>query len=256
LSVKRAKLISEFGQFGIDALPKENELDDNLDQMLAQCSHFVQLLDADSMMGIPYKQHAKALAANKPILQWRDPSLDYAGEGVRAEQKKLLDGKTVIAAPLTDFSRIVREKVLPKPVEAPPMSKSAKKQMVFVHASPTDIERAHAVARQLKSAGYNIAVPRYEGDADFIHKTIERGYQFCNVLLMMHQAASAIVVEECLTEALGYLEKRESKPPIMICQSDDAEELLFTPPDALTLTCRNQFEVNCLEQFLTEVENG
>ena len=257
LTPKREKLISEFNQFDIAVLPQDNDWDEGtMSAELALCTHFVQLLDTDALMGIPYKQHAMALTANKVILQWRDPSLDCADVAISAKQKNLLEGKTVIAAPLSDFSRMVREKVLPKAIEPPPVNKTGKKEMVFVHAAPADIARAQVVANQLKAAGYNIALPRYEGDADSIHKTIERGYQYCNALLMVHHAAAALCVEDSLAEAFGYLEKRPLFPPMMICQSHEAEELQFTPPDVHTFTCGTRFEAACLDRFLAEVAHG
>jgi hypothetical protein len=253
LYTQRASLISELRQFGIDSLPRNNVVDDNLTATLVQCSHFVQLLDANSTMGIPVNQFSAASAAGKPILQWRDPKLNYSGNQVNAAQRKLLEDKTVVAAPLADFIRLVREKVLPQPKNEEQSHKPSGTRMVFVHAGQDDIDRARNVAQKLKEKGFGIALPRYEGDASLIRKTIERGYQLCDVLLMLQQKTSAVVVEDYLSEAMTQTLKRETKLPIMICQCNDAEELMFVPPDALTLSCNEQFEARCLEQFLAEV---
>jgi hypothetical protein len=258
LAGKRAKLISEFAQFGIAALPLENRWDETtVAADLARCSYFVQLLDDDDAMGIPCKQFALAQAVNKPIVQWRDPDLNCSDADIPVKHRQLLEGKTVIAAALSDFNRMAREKILPKQSIDSDQNGKSKKEMVFVHATPADIDRAHGVAKQLKSAGYNIALPRYEGDADAVHRTIERGYQYCNALLMVHQTASAAHVEESLSEAFCELQKRQPvPPPMMICQGDAAEELYFTPPDTHTFTCGDRFEARCLEQFLAEVAHG
>lgn len=190
-------------------------------------------------------------------MQWRDPELDCSDVDIPAEHLQLLEGKTVIAAPLSDFNRMAREKILPKQTLDSDSNGKSKKEMVFVHATQADIERARGVAKQLKTAGYNIALPRYEGDADAVHQTIERGYQFCNTLLMVHQQAPAIHVEETLAEAFAELQKRQPEPPpMMICQGDCAEELYFTPPDTHTFTCGDRFEARCLDQFLAEVAHG
>lgn len=252
---ERASLIRELGQFGIDALPRNNEMDENMDATLAQCSHFVQLLDGNSMAGIPCKQFMKADASKKPILQWREPKLDCAAIK-NPDHKALLDGKNVIASPLSDFIRAVREAVFPKKEEPPPPRPSNGNRMVFVHAGQDDIEHAKSVAQILKANGFGIALPRYQGDAAGIRKSIERGYQFCDVLLMLQRAASADVVEDYLSEALTHILRRDTKPPIMICQGEGAEELFFVPSDALMLTCREAFDARCLEAFLKEVENA
>ncbi len=252
---ERQNLISELRQFGIDALPRSNTADANMDVNLAQCSYFVQLLDANYTMGIPVNQHLTADAANKPILQWRELKLDYSGGHVPEEHRKLLEGKTVIAAPLSDFIRMVRDAVLPKPKaldEETPKVNGEK--MVFVHASQDDFERAKCVAGSLRQKGYGIALPRYQGEPERIRKSIERGYQYCDVMLLLHQSAPADVVEDYLSEARVSNLKRATQPHILICQADGAEELFFIPPGVSTLICKNNFDEHCLEQFLAEVE--
>jgi hypothetical protein len=251
----RANLISELGQFGIEALPSGNELDNNMDANLAKCSHFVQLLDAHYTMRVPFNQHFTAETTGKPILQWRDPKLDYTGGHVPEEQKKLLEGKTVIAAPLSDFIRMVRDAVLPKhaqPDDEPPRVNGEK--MVFVHASQDDFESAYQVAQALKARGYGIALPRYQGEPERIRKSIERGYLSCDVMLVLHQKAPADVVEDYLSDARVKTLQRETKLLILICQGDGAEELYFIPPGVLPLACNSNFDTHCLEQFLAEVE--
>ncbi len=252
---QRSNLISELKQFGIATLPAANTPDPHIDANLAQCSHFVQLLDANYTMGIPCNQHFTAEVAKKPILQWRDPKLDYAGGHVPEEQRKLLEGKTVIAAPLADFIRMVREAVLPKPKlpdeETPRVSGE---QMVFVHASQDDFERAREVVKNLQRRGYGIALPRYQGEPERIRKSIERGYQCCDVLLLVYHKAPAELVEDYLSEAKVQTLQRDTKPPILLCQGDDAEELYFIPPGVKPLVCQGDFDQHCLEQFLAEVE--
>lgn len=252
---QRSNLISELKQFGIAALPAANTPDPHIDANLAQCSHFVQLLDSHYAFGIPCDQHFIADGANKPILQWRDPKLDYSGGYVPEEQRRLLEGKTVIAAPLSDFIRMVREAVLPKPKQSDEETPKVNgEQMVFVHASQDDFERARCVARNLQTRGYGIALPRYQGEPERIRKSIERGYQCCDVLLLVYQKAPAELVEDYLSEAKVQTLQRDTKPPILLCQGDDAEELYFIPPGVKPLVCQGDFDEHCLEQFLAEVE--
>ncbi len=252
---QRSNLISELKQFGIAALPAANTHDPHIDANLAQCSHFVQLLDAHYTMGIPCNQHFTAEVAKKPILQWRDPKLDYAGGHVPEEHRKLLDGKTVIAAPLSDFIRMVRDAVLPKP--KPPEDDALKvngEKMVFVHASQYDFDQARCVAAALTQKGYEIVLPRYEGEPEKIRTMLERRYRECDVLLMLQQLTPASLVEDYLMDARAQILQREKKPTIVICQDEGAEELLLNLRGMVTLRCRNKFDEHCLEQFLAEVE--
>lgn len=250
---QRAIMINELGQFGIDVLPHHNLIDDNIEADLSQCSHFIQLLDAYWTMGVPYKLYAAAERIAKPIMQWRAPALDFAGVAVRAEQKKMLEGEFVIATPLSDFIRYVRQTVLPKPVITEDQPTAVQDdQTVFVHAGQVDFDRAYDVAQTLKSRGYGIVLPRYKGDASRIRKSIERGYQLCDVVLMLQENAPAEVVEDHLSEAQVQTLQRASKPPIMICQGNEAEELYFAPPGMTTLICSKQFDEHCLQQFLVE----
>lgn len=252
---QRSNLISELKQFGIAALPVANTPDPNIDANLAQCSHFVQLLDANYTMGIPCNQHFTAEVAKKPILQWRDPKLDYSGGHVPEEQRKLLEGKTVIAAPLADFIRMVREAVLPKP--KPPDEEIPKvngEKMVFVHAAQEDYARADCVANTLCDKGFSVVLPVYQGKPERIRSSIERGYQRCDVLLMLYQQASPEVVDEFLYDAQAAIVKRGSKPAILICQDAEAESLSVRLPGMKTWVCNNNFDQHCLEQFLAEVE--
>lgn len=252
---QRSNLISELKQFGIAALPAANTPDPHIDANLAQCSHFVQLLDANYTMGIPCNQHFTAEVAKKPILQWRDPKLDYSGGHVPEEQRKLLEGKTVIAAPLADFIRMVREAVLPKP--KPPDEETPKvngEKMVFVHAAQEDYARADCVANTLCDKGFSVVLPVYQGKPERIRSSIERGYQRCDVLLMLYQQASPEVVDEFLYDAQAAIVKRGSKPAILICQDAEAESLSVRLPGMKTWVCNNNFDQHCLEQFLAEVE--
>lgn len=257
LYAQRNQLISALGQYGIDALPRINKQEADMDATLAQCSHFVQLLDENWSMGAPHDQHFIAETVDIPILQWRDQNLDYSN-AKEEEQIKLLEGEKVIASSLPDFIRMVYETVLPKlePQDEPPPTQHNGDQLVFVHAGQEDLPRAEQVAADLEKKGFGIALPRYSGDASRIRKSIERGYEFCDVLLMMHQKASVDVVEDFLAEARVKTLQREQKPAMLICQCHQAERLSFVPPGISKLACKDDFDADCLEQFLAEMEEA
>lgn len=252
LLTQRTNLVNELRLWGIAVLPTHNKTDDQMETHLAQCSHFVQLLDDDEAMGIPCAQHAlalKTLKNPKNILQWRDSELKF--EHADPEQHALLTGKTVIAATLTDFMRMVCEAVLPKPpdIKLTPTGKT----MVFVHACHDDLEQARNVLKALQKDGYDAHSRSKDAPPDIASKQISRYYQCCDVLLLLHHQAPAYHVDECLWEARSFIIQREKKPKVMICQGSNAEELTENLADALLLPCRDEFQTRCLTQFLQEV---
>jgi len=252
---QRISLISELEQFGIQALPTANKHEVDIQNTLKSCTHFVQLLDENYAQGIPFGQHFVADDIGLPIMQWRDPALDTKKIS-NPEQKELLDGSKVIASELSDFIRQVRDAVTPEPEETetpdpvPETSQTQSGKTVFVHASPDDFDHARQVAHNLKAQGWGIAMPRYNGDAARIRKSIERGFQHCDILLVLQKLASADVIEDYLADAQIH----SNKAPVLICQDNEAEELFFVPHGVKPLTCNSQFEDDCLKKFLTEMQ--
>lgn len=243
---QRSMLVSELAQFEIQVLPAENRFDREMDNHLKQSSHFVQLLDNDYAQGMPFDQHFTAQAAELPVLQWHDPSLKKTT--TNPEQLELLNGNTITICDLPDFARQVREAALPEQdTTVPEAFVHNSKKLVFVHSSQEDLGYAEQIADNLESRGFGIALPRYEGDSGTIRKTIERAYQYCDILLVLQQRASAIVVEDYLSDAQVYAKK---SPPILICQCAQADKLLFIPPGVKRLPCNGSFDNDCLTQFL------
>ncbi len=254
----RNRFITELTQFGVSVWPTKNrvENDTEMNISLQKCSHFIQLLDAEPVMGIPRKYYDIAVKENKEVIQWRDKNLEYSA--VDQEHKFLLDNETVIACSLTDFTRFVLDKVIPKPESNDsPFPPGIHECLVFIHTGQEDFEHAYRVAQELRNKGYGIALPRYQGDPGVIYKSIKRGCDACDVVLMVHKRTPAETVEDILFDTTAMLARRgvnKKELPILICQCNDAEELFFLPPQAHTLACSGDFDNNCLTQFLNEVD--
>lgn len=253
---QRANLVSELKQFQIAVLPEKNALTADTASELDKCSHFVQLLSADRVMGIPQQQLAIAEKAGKPVMQWCDQKLNISIDSINPEHKQLLEHKTVIAAALPDFIRMVRETVLPK--ENPGLGsvppKQPGKKMIFVHAGQEDFLQAQTITVFLQRKGYGFVLPSYDGTPERIRKTIARGFQFCDVLLVLQQKTAAEVIEDHLFDAQLQKQKRETAFDILLCRDPAAEMLSFLPPSILTLDCNSNFHEHCLEQFLEQVK--
>lgn len=261
---QRSSLITELRQFDIDSLPRNNALDimhfkAAMEQDLAQCSQFIQLLDADWNMGFPAGRLQIAETSSKPVLQWRPRDLDISKAG--NEQKNLLAGKHVIACTLSEFAQHVRKAVLPEPEPEPEeepgvVKPFATQKMVFVHTGQQDLELAKKIAGDLTSKGYGYALPRYSGDPASIRKSIERGLRSCNILLMLQRETPAEAIEDFLSEAHLSSLDRGKHLSMLMCRAQEAEALAFSPPGLLLLHCNGcvDFSDYCLEQFLQAVD--
>lgn len=254
LHKERTRLINELCQFGINCLPHNNTFDDNMEDVLEDCSHFVQLLDEQYTLGIPANQYFIANKTDKPIAQWRHNKLDI--NKANHQQRELLEGNKVIASNITDFARYLIDLILPKPEEEPiEANKSNGQKMIFIHAGQQDFNWAESIAETLANKGYGYALPRYTGDSGGIRKSIKRGLDSCNILLMLHQETPVDVVEDFLSEAHLHSTEKSDDYPLLVCQGCDAEKLGFHPPGMHLLNCnKDKFGENCLEKLLLEVE--
>ena len=126
--------------------------------------------------------------------------------------------------------------------------------MVFVHTGQDDYHHAQRITDFLFNKGYGFTLPQYEGTPERIRKTIERGFQFCSILLILQQKTSAEAVEDQLAEAQLHARKRETKFDILLCRDPAAEALGFVPADTKLFNCNSNFHEHCLEQFLQQVE--
>ena len=248
---QRATLVSELQQFDIQVLPAVNRHDSDMDNTLAQCSHFIQLLDDSFAMGMPCDQLLTAETAEIPVMQWHDPELDY--REAYHEQKNLLQGETVQVCELSDFSRQVRKTVLPTPQEKiKPVTNG--NQMVFIHAMQDDMDRAAQLKQRLRVKGFTTLLPRYEGEPKHIRRIFERGYQECDILLMLHEKVPAYVIDDHLFDIRAAMLKREKKLQILICTPVDSDEFSLEIAEMKTLACSHNFDEHCMEQFLSEVD--
>jgi len=185
-----------------------------------------------------------------PILQWLNSEQNHQTDN--PEHQELLQGKEVHKMLLTDFKRLVREKVLPKPKETEPINKPNGNQIVFVHTGQQDMDYAQKIAKQLEAKGYGTALPRYTGKPEQIVKSIQRGIRFCHIMLLLQKNTSADVIEDFLADVITQSDQREQELPLLICSDQAAEEILFKPANTRILQCTDRFDEHCLEQFLAE----
>lgn len=254
LNGERRQLINELKQFKIEILPRNNNEDEDFDKNLEQCSHFIQLLNTNSLLGIPQKQLTKAQKSTKHIMQWHDYNLDYSN--VDRDQEALLEGTKINTEPFTDFIRLVRDTVLPEQTNE--KNEVARQDntdmMIYIHACPEDITSAQKLATELAKKDFGVTFPDYNLGKK-VRKSIERGYQQSNFILVLQKNSPNSLVADLLADAHQQTKGLNPTPPILVCRSDIREILTFTPPRARTLSCNNNFNKDCLEKFLHRMDS-
>jgi len=134
---------------------------------LAQAQLFVQLLSGtagkkpiDVPQGYPRFQLDLAIAAGKPILQWRSPSLDVAAVE-DDEHRALLEAVTVRAESIEDFKRELRRRLFEQPQ---PQVQKRTNTFVFVDMESSDRPLAEQICDILDRQGAEFVLPIYSND--------------------------------------------------------------------------------------------
>ena len=135
-----------------------------VDADLAKSVVFVQLLSETpgrrfkgSELSYVAFQHQRAVAARKPVLQWRSRQLDAGSEEIPEDHRQRLCGPTVAATDLSEFKSLVVETVknltaLPPP-DRDPAALGGTDKLVFVDAEETDLEAARTIVGFFKRTG-------------------------------------------------------------------------------------------------------
>ena len=212
---------------------------------LWECEYFIQLLDENASQGRPINQLLKANDAGKVIFQWRNPELNIHHY---LTHQALLTGETVIACQFNDFSQKVRKTVQDhiQRKKLPVTDNS----FVFIQSNPNDFDTAKQLSELLSDNGHGFALGNYDGEPKLIQKRMERGYKFCDILVVLQKTAPAHVVEDYLAEAKAYAKKSTK---ILLCHWVDAECLHFLPPDVIKMSYDGDFDQAFLHEIL---QNG
>ena len=170
---------------------------------LANSDLFVQLISGtagkkpvDLPQGYPKFQMELALAADKPILQWRSPTLDIeAVEDI--EHRALLGGTTVRAEGLEDF----KLEILKRLTEHAKPASTKKNIFVFVDMESTDRPFAEQICNILDRYGAEYVLPvQSENPADN-RRDLEQNLTECDALIVIYGGATNTWVRGQLREA-------------------------------------------------------
>jgi hypothetical protein len=169
-----------------------------VDAELAKSRFFVQLLNETpgrrleggdaSYVAV---QHDRALAAGKPVLQWRRRELDTASGEIPEAHRRRLNGTTVVAADLSEFKRLIVETVkkLTAPtdpvIDRPDPGDSDK--LVFINAEETDLKAGQVIIDLLKKT-YGIGtLPPVRGTSpEIIRTALKTRMLSCDGMVLVH----------------------------------------------------------------------
>lgn len=230
-----------------------------IDRDLMQCAIFAQLLSGvagkkpfGQSHGYPRLQYDRAIKCGKPILQWRDPSLEIS-KLIDKDQRDLLEGATVQAQGIEEFKRAVIEAVTPKTPAPAPQTLG---KFVFVSADPIDRARAEELVSKCWHNNVGYVMPPMVSDPAIVRQYLEVSLLNCDAALVVYCGTDPASVLGQLMQCRKILTQRE--PPLPALAIYDGPP----PPDekaALNLMFPNLRHLNCrldqqdLKEFLEKL---
>lgn len=267
LEPKREEVERYLIQDGLRVLPQTRYKRDptafrqGLIRDLAKCKFFVQLLSdpdkktEDLPQGYLGLQYQQAVAAGKPILQWRDTELHIA-QIPDKEHRKLLQNPSVLATSLAEFKAEVVKRARQKPVPETARSTDA---LVFVNNEDEDLALAEEVCKIVKRKGFSFARPMRGGKPAKIRKDLEGNLVDCNALIVIYGSIAVAWVREQLQfyRKIGH-QRLQPLSALAVYEGPPAEkaDLNYYLKDMQTLDCRQGLDEAKLEEFLDSVKHG
>lgn len=204
-------------QAGVDVFPQgwyaqeANAFRQSVESDLARSELFVQLLSdtagkkpPDVPQGYPQFQLELAIAAGKPVLQWRSQSVDV-GAIDDLDHRLMLESATVHAEGLEDFKEAIRRKLFDKPVLPQERKPSA---FVFVDMESADHALAEMVCQSLDRYDAEYALPIQSNDPAENRRDLEENLSECDALVVIYGSTTVTWVRHHLLEARKALSQR------------------------------------------------
>jgi hypothetical protein len=172
-----------------------------IDTDVARSLAFVQLLSETpgrrfkglelSYVGL---QHERAIAARKPVLQWRSRQVDTGSDEIPNHHRELLTAATVSAVDLSEFKSLVTESVkrLADPVAGDQDNSRAadSDKLVFVDAEETDLEAAREIVRIFETHGIGALPPVRGTTPEATRMALRTRMLTCDGMVLVHGSNS------------------------------------------------------------------
>jgi hypothetical protein len=161
------------------------------------------------------RQCALAATAGKPLAQWRSPAL-LLDKVEDAEQRKLLDGATVLVDNLDNFNASViaslRALAQPKPAPgAAARDPASVGDLIFINAHESDMDLARSWSELLQRNGRTPSLPVLNGpSATALREDLKDNMKDCDSLLLLYGRSSNLWVRSQLRLFTQVKARREA----------------------------------------------
>ena len=240
-------------QQGLQILPKKiyslKNIQQYLDQDLAQCKLFVQLLSEKSALGFPYFQYERAQAAQLPILQWRNNTFDL-NQVSDLDHQALLLNSTVIASTLVEFQQQIINQLKPKEI----IPKNS--LLVFINVEKEDLPLAEQIQAvlELHNIGYSLSLLNNNNlSASQIEKYLRQNLLGCDAVIILYGATSVVWVHEQVLYCRRIQAQREQPFKVFaVCDKPSVNKptLPIKLPELHLLKCPTLQAKTCLPEFI------
>lgn len=230
----------------------------SVDKDLGNSKLFVQLLsnlDGKRLPGRPsyiHLQYERALKAGKPVLQWRDPSLNL-DTVTDEDHRRLVEGETVWAVGLEEFKRTVVNRAL---IKTAVRIKDAH-TLVFLDVSPEDSPLADEIVGVMKKYHIGYARPLQHGKPSDIREELDELLLESDGIIIVYGAVTPVWARRQLLYCRKIIYKREQPPKAIAVYEGPPEEkdpLDFALPDMQTIDCRRCLIEEKLLPFFESLE--
>lgn len=253
LEALRNRVARFLDQYKINTLPNTNCFrlsEDSIEDDFTKCSHFIQLLDENSSMGVPRALHDLAEKQSLEIIEWRDVQLNL--DAVESsDHLALLQGVSVIACHLSEFTEELLSKLQPQ--KPKPELPDRSNQVVFVNAGVGDNALLQKIAVKLTDLNIPYILPMNNPENASpaeMREDMEDNLLMCDSMLLIYHNSPRKQIREFLKYGFKINAKRETPLQTTICKLEDNQPLNLKLPHMKTLECVQQFEDCCLDRFL------
>lgn len=197
-----------------------------------------------------------AIAADKPVLQWRSTALDPAS--IEDEtHRALLESPTVCAEGIEEFKARVCRKIEQLRQPPPPPPRGGADAFVFVDMDSADRGLAEQVCDILFRHGAGYILPLDTDDPGAYRRDLEESLAHCNALIVVYGSTTATWVRNHLLESRKALANRALPlRALAVFQGPPApkERLLVKFPSMTVLDCQGGVDEAPVVRFLHNLE--
>lgn len=257
LSRERETMRRFLEQQGLRVLPlaaypsmTQARLETRLQQEMAGCKLYLQLLSTDDQGGLAAVYHRTAERAGIPRLLWRPRGLDLA-QVADADHVALLKSADIVVSDQVELQREVQRRLRP-----PPPSRSPGNDLfLFVNHAREDGCHLQPLLKELKERGIGYIHPLPEpAQPDKALQDWEVNVLDCDALLMLCYQTEVEWVRGQVRLLRRSLAKREQPiRGIGICH-EPGIELGVALPQLVQIACANRCPITCIETFLREIQ--